>query len=441
MILTHLRFQNYKAFESEYNLEIKPLTILIGPNSSGKSVIARLPLLLERGFSGQSSAPLDLEFDSYDFAGVFKELVYNHSPRNNIRLGFSFKDDLSEDWSVAANIQYFDEYHIQIVESFELHKGNKRLFKARWAGNDPDSEPDRYAIDTFHHDFRIEFSGMIPSLIKFLDGRTIPKKMQTHLMGIVLSGDHKPVYLQDYIRQKFKVNYLGPFREKPRRMYRFSGGRPSDVGPGGSFAPQMLAQEASRKERKVLDDLGQWFYKHLGKWKLDVVKEGIGFSLVMSNPENPNIQVNLRDVGTGIAQVLPMVVQRMFDSVHGATGGLEVVEQPELHLHPQSHGDLADLYVKASQKVDSRFLIETHSEIFLLRLRRRIAEGTLDPDNVIFYWIKGESGKDKITPIHINEKGETDTWPTDVFSDAYKEVTAIRRARKIKKGQEGVHAG
>lgn len=424
MILTHLRFQNYKAFESEYNLEIKPLTVLIGPNSSGKSVIARLPLLLERGFSGQSSAPIDLEFDSYDFAGVFKELVYNHSPRNNIRLGFSFKDDISEDWSVAVNVQYFDEYHLQIVEKFELHKDKKLLFIAQWIGNDPNLEPRKYRIsygaDNLKRKLPIEFKGLLP----FWDQNIVSNEDETKLSKI----------FKNLLYQKIKVNYLGPFRDKPKRMYRFSGGRPSDVGPGGSFAPQMLAQEASRKERKVLDDLGQWFYKHLGKWKLDVIKEGIGFSLVMFNPETPNIQVNLRDVGTGIAQVLPMVAQRMFDSVHGAIGSLEIVEQPELHLHPQTHGDLADLYVTASQKVDSRFLIETHSEIFLLRLRRRIAEGTLDPDNVIFYWIKGENGKDKITPIHINEKGETDIWPTDVFSDAYKEVTAIRRARRIKKG-------
>ncbi len=417
MKLTHLLFEKYKAFEAEYHLDIKPLTILIGPNSSGKSVIARLPLLLERGFSGKSVAPLDLEFDGLDFGAVFKELVYNQSPRSNLRIGFSFEDEDGQQWSVAVRIQGYEEYQILIVQHFELLKNGSSVFTAQWTGDDPNTEPDRYFVESLDREMRIEFVGLLPNIL--LD----------------------EIDIQNLLRQRLRVNYLGPFREKPQRTYRYSGGRHTDVGPGGSQAPQILASEASRKERKILEDLGQWFHEHLGGWKIDVAKEGVGFSLVLYNPKNPMLKVNLRDVGTGIAQVLLMVVQRMFDEVHGATGGLEVVEQPELHLHPQAHGDLADLYVAACHKVNTRFLIETHSELFLLRLRRRIAEGKLNPENVVFYWVKGTDEKEKIIPINIDESGETDTWPTDVFSDAYKEITAIRRAQKNRKKQEEPDAG
>lgn len=410
MKLTHLLFRNYKTFEDEYNLEIKPLTILIGPNSSGKSVIARLPILLARGFSGQALAPLDLEFDGLDFGGSYKEMVHNHSQRGSIRLGFSFVGNNSQKWSVVTRIQGFEEYQLQIVTKFELYRDDSPIFIARWNGNDPIYEPNVYDVEKLSRKMHIDFNGLMPS---------------------VMLGD---IDIRKLLLLKLRANYLGPFREKPKRLYRFSGGSPSAVGLGGSQAPQMLAGDATRKERKILDDVSEWFYKYLGGWPLDVVREGAGFSLVLVNPENQSLKVNLKDVGTGIAQVLPMVVQIMFDAIHEGSEAIEVVEQPELHLHPQVHGDLADLYITACQKTNARFLIETHSELFLLRLRRRIAEGKLNPNDVIFYWVKGKNGTGKIVPIHIDEDGETDTWPTDVFSDAFKEITAIRRAQKKRQG-------
>ncbi|MCP4107996.1 MAG: AAA family ATPase [Desulfobacteraceae bacterium] len=153
--------------------------------------------------------------------------------------------------------------------------------------------------------------------------------------------------------------------------------------------------------------------------------------MVLRNPENPSVEVNIADVGTGIAQVLPIIVQRQFEGGTGSENSLEIVEQPELHLHPGAHGDLADLYVDAVKHTGTNFIIETHSENFILRIRRRIAEGKLDSEKAIIYWINDELGSIRsVQPINIKPDGNVDFWPASVFAEDFEEVRAIRRAQQ-----------
>ncbi len=419
MQLTRLYFDKYKAFDQEYELEIKPITVLIGPNSSGKSAIARLPLLLARGFGGLAKAPLELEFDGMDYAASFKGIVHGHSPRMNVAIGFGFADESSNDWRVRVGLQGFEDLHLHIVSEFRLWKGKELVFEAVWDGTEPDSRKDNiYTIYPSGKTKPLPFQGLLPT----------PEP------------EDDPNDLRNLLRARFKVNYLGPFRKEPERNYRFTEELTESVGPGGSQAPKILSRgsissKAGKKYKKVLDSVGNWFSEHLGGWKMDVEKDGSRFSLVLENPGNPSLRVNLRDVGTGVAQVLPIVVQRMFDEIWGESCFVDIVEQPELHLHPQAHGELADLFVTACRNSSSRFLIETHSELFLLRLRRRIAEKKLNCNDVAFYWIRGDDSGDKIMKISIDEAGEVDQWPTDVFSDAYKEIVAIRKAQKQQAGK------
>jgi predicted ATPase len=110
--------------------------------------------------------------------------------------------------------------------------------------------------------------------------------------------------------------------------------------------------------------------------------------------------------------------------------GMSIVEHPEMGLHPSAHGTLADRYIQAAQLDSSRFLIETHSENFILRLRRRIAEGALPPDDVALYWIEDAvQSCPRVKRITLDEKGGIDFWPRGVFTEDLKEVQAIRRAQ------------
>ncbi|AST69707.1 hypothetical protein BFG07_14100 [Kosakonia cowanii] len=84
----------------------------------------------------------------------------------------------------------------------------------------------------------------------------------------------------------------------------------------------------------------------------------------------------------GFAQVFPSIVNRNVRDLKGING-IEIIEQPELHIHPAACGIVADLYLKA--KDSNIMLIETHSKEFVLRIRRRVAEGILNSDVNIVY--------------------------------------------------------
>lgn len=432
MELTGLSFQNYKAFPGKGSIEIRPLTILIGRNSSGKSAIARLPLLLAASFSERAQAPLELEVEGVDFGASFVDLIHKRRPHGAIGLGATIEDG-DERWKVWARVQHFSELMVQVVSELHFELPYIGKVSLHWVGTDPLEDPPRYRItweDEPPQEHPISLRGLRPDWrLEHVSG--IPRNMPLQLAEVEKSaaqilGATSIATLLDGIR------YLGPFREAPQRAYRYPGGLPETVGRSGANAPALLGADALRRGGTVLEAVSAWYRDKLGGWPLGVERQGETFSLVLRSPDEPTVMVNLADVGTGLSQVLPIVVQRLFESITGKGHGLEIVEQPELHLHPGAHGDLADLYIEAARQGASRFLIETHSENFLLRVRRRVAEGALDPDLVRIYWIDDEQqpGSSRVVPIDVLRTGDVSYWPRRVFSEDFEELKAIRSAQR-----------
>ena len=136
----------------------------------------------------------------------------------------------------------------------------------------------------------------------------------------------------------------------------------------------------------------------------------------------------------------PAGVSRMFSqslsrrSRRGRLGrGVDVVEHPEAELHPAAHADIAELVLDNLVGRRRPMVVETHSEMVLLRARRWIAEGRLPAEDVLIYWIHAEPGRGSILrKIKINKSGDLDNWPDGVFVEDYEEIMAIRRAARPK---------
>lgn len=426
MNLVGLSFHNYKAFGGRESIELRPLTVLIGKNSSGKSAVARLPLLLAGAFDKQADAPIPLEVPGIDFGASFLDLIHNRRPHGTLELGAKVESGKYCD-EIHVKIQYYHDVKVQVVQELIVSTPDYR-FALRRLGKDPLDEKPLYRLDarldapeekTF--EVRPRFQGLLvgehPVDFDYRNSELVRTWGAFTSVLRVLAGDMS------------NTGYLGPFRDIPRRQYRSPGSLPQNVGRNGSQAPQLLAADAAQRRGEVVKAVGEWYRQFLGGWSLNVAPQGDMFSLVLQSPNDSNVAVNLVDAGAGLSQVLPLIVQRQFEEVtKKGWGGLEVVEQPELHLHPGAHGNLADLYIEAIKR-GARFLIETHSENFILRLRRRIAEG-LDASYVRIYSVEEDSRSGStIKTINVQQNGEVDYWPAGVFSEDFDEVCAIREAQ------------
>jgi hypothetical protein len=430
MELVGLSFQNYKAFPGHESIEIRPLTVLIGRNSSGKSAIARLPMLLAGALSDAAESPVILEGDGVDFGGSFVELIHNQQPHGAIGLGATF-EHLGEHFELSAKIQNYQEAHLAVVQELSVRIPARGQRSFTYLDENPVYAPNHYRVSiegAITVDLALGFGGLRLDPVSFAD-QSDADPIRGDLVEVA-------TVLSEMAKALSSIGYLGPFRANPQRYYRDPGGLPQSVGRSGILAPGLLGADMQKKEGVVIRAVSDWYKKYLGGWQLDMIRSGNIFSLVVRNPDKPDVAVNLVDVGAGISQVLPLIVQRKFEEITGKRGGLEIVEQPELHLHPGAHGDLADLYIEAAKHPGSRFLIETHSENFILRIRRRVAEFLrdpakgLDPKLVHIYWVDDKEGAGShLTKIEVLPDGEVSDWPEGVFAEDFEEVCAIREAQ------------
>jgi AAA15 family ATPase/GTPase len=150
-----------------------------------------------------------------------------------------------------------------------------------------------------------------------------------------------------------------------------------------------------------------------------------------------NVRVSLQDLGVGVSQVLPVILQ-----AYGTKNKLVAIEQPEIHLHPRLQSDLADVFIESALgENQNTFLLETHSEHLILRLLRRIRETTendfsdwpvelkkacpngIRPEDVAVLYVEpGEEGA-QVRNLRINELGEfIDEWPNGFFEERIREI-------------------
>jgi predicted ATPase len=134
--------------------------------------------------------------------------------------------------------------------------------------------------------------------------------------------------------------------------------------------------------------------KRLGK------KAGDPFQLLVAVDRYP---FNLRDVGYGVSQVLPILV----DTLTAPKGQTFLLQQPEVHLHPRAQAALGSLFVQQAARRNQTFVVETHSDYLVDRVRMDIRDGrsTLEPDDVVILYFERSGGRATVHPIRIDPQG------------------------------------
>jgi len=426
MALSGIEVENYKSFSRAQRIEVRPITVLLGKNNAGKSAVARLPLLLDTGIHTDSPEPLDTYARGVDVGSAFTDLVHGHSPHGSVRFALQFEPaSAAGPLVVESTVQNVVELQMQIVSRCRLQAGDQQIL-FEWNYQQAQQGVNRYSV--YHqgsvYEANVPFAGLLPVGSSVVD---FPDAINSEVAALVKAA-----------KDGFGlVRYLGPFRDRPQRQYRMPTRLPLEIGTLGQDAPSILALDHARYGGRLTEIVNGHLQKNLPGWQLSVSAGSGSYSLALTPDWDPTQSINLVDTGTGVAQVLPIFVQRAIDEINAGSADesrIEIVEQPELHLHPSAHAQLADLYIAASAASDNtRFMIETHSETFILRIRRRIAEGTLNPSQVAIYFVEHEAGESTLRRIGLDSDGNVDYWPDGVFSEDYEETKALAEAqiRKI----------
>jgi hypothetical protein len=231
------------------------------------------------------------------------------------------------------------------------------------------------------------------------------------------------------------IRYLSPYRKRPGRQHRLPLGTPRALGSLGEGVSGILAHDQVRGGGELIRIVNEMLARIVPGWQILEVPAGPLWSTVLSRGDGARVRVNLADAGSGLAQVLPILVQCALDEIVGRVGPapLQIIEEPEMHLHPAAHAELADLYLTTARLTDTRFLVETHSETLLLRLRRRIAAGDVPADMVAIYVVEQTDGVSTVRRVDIDDMGNLSGWPDGYFSQDYVEARALAEAQ-LKRG-------
>jgi len=238
-------------------------------------------------------------------------------------------------------------------------------------------------------------------------------------------GDGSEHYVSPYIwnvpyeQSILRLIHVPALRGNPKRAYEYT----PVTGPqfqgtfenytAGIIHHWFITDDKRTSElSRVLGSQGLGLTSGIGTRQIDDTQVELLVNRVIGgNVMRTSDMVNIKDVGFGVSQVLPVLVALLV----AEAGQLVYLEQPELHLHPRAQHALAQVLADAANR-GVRVVVETHSDLLLLGIQTLVAEGNLPPEKVICHWFeRGEDGVSHITPTNLDKDGafsESD-WPED----------------------------
>ncbi len=463
-MLSSLSIRNFKSWKETGDIELSPLTLFFGANSSGKSSIAHFLMMLKQTvessdqnivlYPGGKNTPVNV--------GSFQEFIHNRDTRND--LAFSYQWELAkeliipkgENKSLKGNFVTFmasirhtnSSIGVSLVDRFEYQvsrEGDKKANSYKpMIGMEKTSDSQQYKLVTEH------------IKLKRNRGRGWQLKAPIKYYGF---PDEVVAYHQnaDFVKELNlaqenlfkKVFYLGPLRDNAERVYSWAGIEPDSVGYSGE---RTIAAMLSAKDRMInfkkkahrfqFEKIIALKLKEMGlieSFKVHKVsKERQDFEVLVKT-RGSSKEAILPDVGFGISQVLPVIVELFY----APPNSIILMEQPEIHLHPAAQSVLADVMIDAvnshenGKKRNIQLIIESHSEHFLRRLQRRIAEGDrISEKDVSIYFAHIDKTPTRLERLQVDSFGNIINWPKNFFGDEMEDIGAKTKAGLEKRKKE-----
>jgi predicted ATPase len=448
-MLTQLQAENFKSWQNTGNMRLASLTGLFGTNSSGKTAIIQLLLMLKQTVESadrQRIIHTGGDKQAYVDLGTLDDIVYQHILPNEIQL--------SLDWNLPKPLKIKDpEGKLEILFSIDalsfstiievtadsiavkkftygfFSKGKKYLFGMERQGQK------KYSLlqEGYQLSPSADQNRDLPPPVKTYG---FPSQLNAYYQNTGFLSDI--VFAFDNLFQN-RIYYLGPLRDYPQRSYIWSGEEPQDVGRRGELAiPALLAARKSNKTisrgkghpHQTIEECVATWLRELGlihDFQLKPIAEDRKeYEVrVRCSPNAPEVLIT--DVGFGVSQILPVLVL----CYYAKPGATIILEQPEIHLHPSAQAGLADIFIDAIKTRNVQIIVESHSEHLLRRLQRRIAEekaGFTHQDAALYFCNTDDAGTSHKTSLELDSFGNINNWPEGFFGDEMGELLAMTEA-------------
>lgn len=484
-MLKNIELFRFKAFKENKSIQIKPLTILCGVNSGGKSSILKSLLLMKQSYESNNTSNEAVLNGLYTVNGSMKEVIHN-GIGNTFAITNSFEivnsgqryDRNSQQDIISAkelkkifnvysegffkienrikfnighqenllSTNYIQEYSISICDTRKGCESNEnkqcKVSLLYRGGGKYDIDLENFpTID----DNKITVT--LKNCVCYFGGMKLNNLFCTNPpAGIKLQEFLNNLYSIFRIvgNQYDSIKYLGPLRDYPERQYVINRNNVG-VSVSGSDLPFTIAKNEKKMIYKNLfppceendfkkmqeensdltDCINSWMqYFDLGK--LEIINEKGVLTLEIGGK-------NISDVGFGVSQVLPVILE----AITMKNEQTLVLEQPEIHLHPKMQMRMADLLIKIAMN-NRNIIVETHSDHIINRIIRRALEcdDLSILNNIAIYFVENSKDGSNLNEIIIDRVQGIAECPDEFFRQFAAETNMIFRA-----GFDNLHKG
>ena len=472
---------------------LSKITLIYGPNSAGKSSLVQSLLLLKQSDENRHEPACLNSTGQYCDLGSFNALVHQHDIEREVQIGVRFSpEDTAYNYATqfylrgkGRNAVHLNRFKYErvgsrnraLVDMTSRDAGENR-FKIGEDTNIPLGLGDRRSdspVDWEGIDIEASPRDLIPSFPNVLPGyraalyqpldekidalsreiaeisiRT-PRRRTLEAQRLSLEREKERINLQlrqtrsvlTFLRRELRdiswdlrtrllanMSYLGPTRIAPQRIYRDLGAH-SGVGISGEHLFGTIASDSDS-----IDKINGYFQEFEIPYVVNTVdiaaddNLGVNAGVISLRSTRTRSVHTLVDVGFGISQILPTIVE-------GVAGSATTicVDEPEIHIHPRLQAKVADLLVETCN--EKQWIIETHSELLARRIQTHIYQGRISPEDVSILYVdpprEGRDTKDGIdatssyiSRLQLDDEGDwIDPWPQEFFADSHNEL--VRR--------------
>ncbi len=410
-----ITIKNVRCFVEPQPAPIAPLTLLVGENSTGKSTFLAMTriivnLLGRSGIANFNEEPFLL--------GSYNDIANYGGGRSraesfHVGLTTALPDRVRQDIGMDAPTEASFMAGFSPGETEPL-LAEATLSAGQWQARvtfGQESSPWNVQVTTPNR--TIEFSEhelvSIPLVKGGLPLSVFLAFIYQHALKTSLEANvAKPLDAISnhlFIACKVRPHATAPVRSKPRRTYDPLSTEPDPEGGHVAMVLANVLAEGKRGDKQLAQAL-ESFGEASGLFKTVKVKKlgkeaGTPFQIRFNFGTGPDF--NLIDVGYGVSQALPLAV----DIIRSPEGSTLLIQQPEVHLHPRAQAALGSLLVNMAKAEEKRFLVETHSDYLVDRVRMEIRENAhLSPDDVqILYFHREDDGRVEIYPLELDVQG------------------------------------